>query len=71
MNDDYQDIEELTVKNTSNDENVAYSKNYAYSKRKKQAIKFLCVTRFGKSQRHDIAFLTTDTKFYHVSLRFK
>lgn len=31
----------------------------------------MSVTRFGKSQRHDIAFLTTDMKFFIFSLRFK
>lgn len=66
MQDNLNNIEDEIVK----DKNIR--SGHGYRNRKKPAIKFMIITRFGNnSQRHDITFLTNDTKFYYTSLRFK
>lgn len=51
------------------DQNI--KSGHGYRNRKKPIIKFMVITRFGNnSQRHDIAFITTDTKYYSASLKF-
>lgn len=48
----------------------AHTNSYIRMK-KKPTIKFMVVARFGSSQRHDIAFLADDMKFYVFQLRFQ
>jgi len=43
---------------------------YTQIRKHKPTILFMTVTRFGKGQRHDIAFITDEYKFYFFSLRF-